>query len=40
MLAGIAGLFRSKYGKERPRKAQTLEAVIEAICAGQEVATD
>jgi tellurite resistance protein TerC len=40
LLADIAGLFHSDYVTERLRKAQTPEAVIEAICAGQEVATD
>jgi tellurite resistance protein TerC len=40
LLADIAGLFHSEYVTERLRKAQTPEAVIEAIRAGQEVATD
>jgi hypothetical protein len=40
LLADIAGLFHSEYVTERLRKAQTPEAVIEAICAGQEAATD
>jgi tellurite resistance protein TerC len=40
LLAGIVGLFHSEYVTERLRKAQTPEAVIEAICASQEVATD
>jgi tellurite resistance protein TerC len=40
LLADIAGLFHSDYVTERLRKAQTHDAVIEAICAGQEVATD
>ena len=30
----------SQYVSERLRKAQTAEAVIEAICAGQQVALD
>jgi mannitol/fructose-specific phosphotransferase system IIA component (Ntr-type) len=40
LLADIAGLFDSEYVTERLRKAQTPEAVIEAIRAGQEVALD
>jgi nitrogen PTS system EIIA component len=40
LLAGITGLFHSEYVTERLRTVQTPEAVIEAICAGQEVATD
>jgi len=40
LLADIAGLFDSEYVTERLRKAQTPEAVIEAIRAGQEVAVD
>jgi mannitol/fructose-specific phosphotransferase system IIA component (Ntr-type) len=40
LLAEIAGLFESEYVAERLRKAQTPEAVIEAIRAGQEVAID
>lgn len=40
LLADIAGLFDSEYVAERLRKAQTPEAVIEVIRAGQEVATD
>jgi hypothetical protein len=40
MLAAIAGLFHSEHVADRRRKAQTPEAVIEAIRAGQQVATD
>ena len=40
LLADITGLFHSEYVTDRLRKAQTPEAVIEAIRAGQEVATD
>ena len=40
LLADIAGLFHSEYVAERLRKAQTPEAVIEVIRAGQEVASD
>jgi len=40
LLADIARLFHSRYVTVRPRKPQTPEAVIEAMCAGQEVATD
>lgn len=40
LLADIAGLFRSDYVTERLRKAQSPEGVIEAIRAGQEVATE
>jgi tellurite resistance protein TerC len=39
LLADIAGLFHSEYVTDRLRKAQTPEAVIEAVGAGQEVAT-
>ena len=40
LLANISALFKSQYVSERLRKAQTAEAVIEAICAGQQVALD
>ncbi|MBC7822249.1 MAG: PTS sugar transporter subunit IIA [Planctomycetaceae bacterium] len=40
LLATIAGLFKSEYVTERLRKAQTPEAIIEAIRAGQQVALD
>lgn len=40
MLADIAGLFESEYVTERLRKAQTPEAVMEVIRAGEEVAID
>ncbi len=40
LLANINGLFKSQYVSERLRKAQTPEAVIEAISAGQQVALD
>jgi mannitol/fructose-specific phosphotransferase system IIA component (Ntr-type) len=40
LLANINALFKSQYVSERLRKAQTTEAVIEAICAGQQVALD
>lgn len=40
LLANINALFKSQYVSERLRKAQTAEAVIEAICAGQQVALD
>ncbi len=40
LLANINALFKSQYVSERLRKAQTPEAVIEAICAGQQVALD
>ena len=38
LLASINALFKSQYVSERLRKAQTPEAVIEAINAGQQVA--
>ena len=40
LLANINGLFKSQYVSERLRKAQTPEAVMEAIHAGQQVALD
>lgn len=40
LLATIAGLFKSEYVTERLRKAQTPEAILEAIRAGQQVALD
>ena len=40
LIANIHGLFKSQYVSERLRKAQTPEAVIEAIHAGQQVALD
>ena len=40
LLANINALFKSQYVSERLRKAQSAEAVIEAICAGQQVALD
>ncbi len=40
LIANINGLFKSEYVSERLRKAQTPEAVIEAIHAGQQVALD
>jgi len=40
LLANINAIFKSQYVSERLRKAQTPEAVIEAICAGQQVALD
>ncbi len=40
LIANINGLFKSEYVSERLRKAQTSEAVIEAIHAGQQVALD
>jgi len=40
LLANINALFKSQYVSERLRKAQTTEAVIEAICAGQQAALD
>ena len=40
LLSNINALFKSQYVSERLRKAQTAEAVIEAICAGQQVALD
>ncbi len=40
LLANINALFKSQYVSERLRKAQTPEAVIEAINAGQQVALD
>jgi tellurite resistance protein TerC len=40
LLANIHALFKSQYVSERLRKAQTAEAVMEAICAGQQVALD
>jgi tellurite resistance protein TerC len=40
LLSDIAGLLDSEYVAERLRKAETPEAVIEAIRAGQEVAID
>jgi tellurite resistance protein TerC len=40
LLADLAGLFKSEYVTERLRKAQTAEAVIDAVRAGQEVAVD
>ena len=40
LIANINGLFKSQYVSERLRKAQSPEAVIEAIHAGQQVALD
>ncbi len=40
LLANINALFKSQYVSERLRKATTAEAVIEAICAGQQVKLD
>ncbi len=40
LIANINGLFKSEYVSERLRKAQTPDAVIEAIHAGQQVALD
>ncbi len=40
LLASINALFKSQYVSERLRKAQTAEAVMEAICAGQQVTLD
>jgi tellurite resistance protein TerC len=40
LLADIGGLLESDYVTERLRKADTPEAVIEAIRAGQQVAVD
>ena len=40
LLANINALFKSQYVSDRLRKAQSAEAVIEAICAGQQVALD
>ncbi len=40
LIANIHALFKSQYVSERLRKAQTPQAVIEAIHAGQQVALD
>ena len=40
LLATIAGLFKNEYVTERLHKAQTPEAIIEAIRGGQQVALD
>lgn len=40
LVANITALFKSQYVSERLRKAQTPESVMEAICAGQQVALD
>jgi len=40
ILSNINGLFKSRYISDRLLKVRNAEAVIEAICAGQQVALD